>query len=94
MSHLTVSGITEKKDWDYAVEKINDKRFTTNQHLLLAVDGTVKEFHFNAISNSAVTEASRHLLFHMHRANSSRLKLQTTRARWQTRARHFQRAPS
>ncbi|KAL2045146.1 hypothetical protein N7G274_002227 [Stereocaulon virgatum] len=52
-----IKGITEKEGWDYAIERDNGKRFATNQHALIVIDGTVKEFHFNGISNSTITEA-------------------------------------
>ncbi|KAL2048840.1 hypothetical protein ABVK25_010898 [Lepraria finkii] len=52
-----VKGIIEKEGWDYAIERDNGKRFATNQHALIVIDGTVKEFHFNGISNSTITEA-------------------------------------
>lgn len=50
------SGVLEKKNFDYAVERPNGKKIVTNQHVQLAVDGAVKEFHFAAISNSRPTE--------------------------------------
>ncbi len=51
-----VSGVVEKHGFDYAVEKRNGMKIVTNQHVLLAVEGTMKEFHFAAISNSSPTE--------------------------------------
>ena len=55
-SLLTVSGVSEKQGFDYAVERRNGMKIVTNQHVLLAVEGSVKEFHFAAISNSIPTE--------------------------------------
>ena len=46
----------EKDTYDYAVERSNGKKIVTNQHLLIAIEGVVKEFHFAAISNSIPTE--------------------------------------
>lgn len=46
----------EKEGWSYAVAKNNGKKFVTNQHLELLVDGTRKEFHMNGVSNSSITE--------------------------------------
>ncbi|KAL6721366.1 RNA polymerase-associated protein rtf1 [Lecanora helva] len=54
---MLIKGICEKEGVDYAVEKSNGKKVVTNQHLLIATDGSVKEFHFNGISNSQITEA-------------------------------------
>lgn len=50
------SGISEKQGFDYAVERRNGMKIVTNQHLLLAFEGTLKDFHFAAISNSIPTE--------------------------------------
>lgn len=49
-------GISEKQGFDYAVERGNGKRIVTNQHVLIAAEGAVKEIHFAAISNSIPTE--------------------------------------
>ena len=46
----------EKQGFDYAVERKKGKKIVTNQHLLIAIEGAVKEFHFAAISNSVPTE--------------------------------------
>ncbi|KAL9126279.1 MAG: hypothetical protein Q9217_004652 [Psora testacea] len=52
----SMDGVFEKEGWPYAVSKTNGKKFVTNQHLMLAVEGTQKEFHMNSVSNSTVTE--------------------------------------
>ena len=49
-------GISEKQGFDYAIERGNGKRIVTNQHVLIAAEGAVKEIHFAAISNSIPTE--------------------------------------
>lgn len=54
---VLIKGVVEKQGDDYAVERPNRKRIVTNQHLQLAVEGGVKDFHFAAISNSNPTEA-------------------------------------
>lgn len=41
---------------DYAVEKSNGKKIVTNQHVQVVLDGALKDFHFNGISNSSITE--------------------------------------
>ena len=53
---MMLSGVLEKEGFDYAVERPNGKKIVTNQHVQLAVDGAVKDFHFAAISNSRPTE--------------------------------------
>ncbi|KAK4693149.1 RNA polymerase-associated protein RTF1, partial [Lecanoromycetidae sp. Uapishka_2] len=54
---VLIKDIIEKEGFDYAMEKKNGKKFVTNQHAMLVIDGSPKEFHFNGISNSSVTEA-------------------------------------
>ncbi|KAL9097958.1 MAG: hypothetical protein Q9163_006287 [Psora crenata] len=54
---VQIKSVFEKEGWPYAVSKTNGKKFVTNQHLMLAVEGTQKEFHMNSVSNSTVTEA-------------------------------------
>lgn len=41
------------------MEKKNGKRFVTNQHAMLIIDGSAKELHLNGVSNSNVTEVRR-----------------------------------
>ena len=43
--------------------KQTGRKFVTSQHLMLAVDGTQKEFHMNSVSNSTPTEVSQILLY-------------------------------
>ena len=49
-------GILEKGGSDYAVEMRNGRKIVTNQHVLFAGEGALKEFHFAAISNSVPSE--------------------------------------
>ncbi|KAG8529450.1 uncharacterized protein KY384_006087 [Bacidia gigantensis] len=53
---VQIKNVFDKEGWPYAMMKNSGKRFVTNQHLMLAVEGTQKEFHMNSISNSTVTE--------------------------------------
>lgn len=48
---------------DYAVEKSNGKKIVTNQHIHLMLDGNLKDFHFNGISNSSITEVRESIRF-------------------------------
>lgn len=68
-------GVIEKEGWDYAMEKSNQKKVVTNQHIQVAIEGTVKDFHFNGISNSAITEVSRFLLLVNSVININRRRL-------------------
>lgn len=56
MSPNSLLGIIEKEGVDYAVEKSNGKKIVTNQHVQVVLDGVLKDFHFNGISNSSITE--------------------------------------
>ena len=79
-SSLMVSGILEKEGFDYAVERPNGKKIVTNQHVQLAVDGAVKDWHFAAISNSVPTEVCLSLHLDTYKTDAYRLRSQTTRS--------------
>lgn len=53
---VQIQGVIEKTGWFYAMMRENGKKFATNLHLMLGVDGSRKEFHMNAISNTIPSE--------------------------------------
>ena len=69
----------EKQGFDYAVERGNGKKIITNQHLLVAMEGAVKDFHFAAISNSTPTEVCCSLCLEPYNPNAYRLRSPITR---------------
>ena len=73
------SGILEKQGFDYAVERRNGKRIVTDQHVLITVEGAMKEIHFAAISNSTPTEVCWNLHLNIYNTNAYRLRSQITR---------------
>jgi len=69
---------------DYAVEKSNGKKIVTNQHVQVMLDGALKDFHFNGISNSPITEVGWFIRPRAHSTDLSRPKSQITRTSWMT----------
>lgn len=71
------------------MEKKNGKKFATNQHAMLVIDGIAKEFHFNGISNSIVTEVRRPLYHQQYDADIRRPRLLITGTSWKTQENSF-----
>ena len=49
------------------IRRDGTKKIVTSQHLMLAVDGTQKEFHMNSVSNSRLAEVTSTLPSYWHR---------------------------
>lgn len=74
---------------DYAVEKSNGKKIVTNQHVQVMLEGALKDFHFNGISNSPITEVGPCARLLAHSTDVPRPRLQTTRIVWMMRESHY-----